>query len=555
MATTVAAADEATGNAAATPKPTKQGPAFWFVIVSLCIIAFTASLDGSIIAIALPQISSTLDIGDKYVQVANCFVFAQTVVQPAIAQLCDIFGRRWPMIIAVCIFALGSGVAGGANNAATIIAGRTVQGLGSGGIMLMVELIVCDMVPLRERGKYLGIVLSTAALGSIAGPVIGGALVERNWRWCFYLNLPICAVVLPVQVFFLRIKHNTIAWKDMVSRVDWIGNIIFIGAITSLLIGLTFGGTVDPWSSWRIIVPIVVGCVGWAGFHGYEYCVRNWNACVPPRVFTNRTSLSAFYMIFVTSMLLQWVCFFWPVYFLAVRGTTLVRAGVDFLPYMFLLIPGSAIAGIALSKTGRYRRLHAIGFALSTLGPGLNTLLNENTSAGGWAMLQIVDALGRACILPTTLPAILASLSEKDVAAATGMYSFLRSFGYVWGITIPAIIFNNRFNQISYRISDPIVRETLGQGRAYQFATGPYVQTLGPGVKSEVLGVYLEALKAVWYGAMAFSATGLIAVAVEKHVPLRTELETEYGLEETRIKEKESSTKTDSGKEEGFHGV
>ncbi|KAI1855546.1 hypothetical protein JX266_000411 [Neoarthrinium moseri] len=541
MATTLSPTEKVTENAAIEPEMFRTNLSFWLVITSLCLIGFTASLDGSIIAIALPHVSSALDIGDKYVYVANCFVFAQTVVQPGIAQLCNVFGRRWPMIIAVCVFALGSGVAGGATNTATMIAGRTVQGLGSGGIMLMVELIVCDMVPLRERGTYLGIVLSTAALGSIVGPVVGGALVAKDWRWCFYINLPICAIVIPVLVFFLRIKHLAAAWKDVITQVDWAGNIIFVGGITSLLIGLTFGGTVYPWASWRTIVPIIIGCVGWAAFHAYEYFIRNQNPCVPPHVFSNRTSATAFYMIFVTSMLLQWVCFFWPVYFLAVRGTSLLQTGVNFMPFMFLLIPSSAVAGIALSKMGRYRPLHAAGFVLSTLGPGLNTLLNRDTHAGGWAMLQIVDAVGRAMILPTTLPAVLASLPEKDVAAATGVYSFLRSFGYVWGITIPGIIFNNRFNELSYQISDPTVRETLGSGKAYEFATGPYVQSLGTDLKSEVLNVYLQALKAVWFGAMAFGASGLIAVAVEKHVPLRTELETKYGLDKKAMKEPKSS--------------
>lgn len=527
------------GENTAPPQEAPKSLAFWLVIASLCIIAFTASLDGSIIAIALPHISSSLEIGDKYVEVANCFLFAQTVAQPGIAQLCNIFGRRWPMIVAVCVFALGSGIAGGASDTAPMIAGRTVQGLGSGGIMLMVELIVCDMVPLRERGKYLGIVLSTAALGSIVGPVVGGALAERDWRWCFYLNLPICAVVLPALFFFLRIKHLDVSWKGVFVQVDWTGNIIFIGSITSLLIGLTFGGAVYPWSSWRIILPIAVGCAGWACFHIYEYLIRDANPCVPPHVFCNRTSAAAFYMIFTTSMLLQWVCFFWPVYFMAIRGTSLTQTGVDFLPFTFLLIPGSAIAGLILSKTGRYRPLHAVGFVLSTLGPGLNTLLGRNTPAGGWAMLQIVDALGRAFILPTTLPAILASLPERDVASATGVYSFLRSFGFVWGVTVPGIIFNNRFDQLSYRITDAAVRETLGGGKAYQLASGTYVQSLPPGVKSEVLGVYLEALKAVWYGAMAFGASELIAVAVEKHVPLRTDLATDYGLQEEKVRDGE----------------
>ncbi|KAK2592123.1 hypothetical protein QQS21_010194 [Conoideocrella luteorostrata] len=516
------------------PESTTKGRYFWLVIFSLCLIGFTASLDGSIIAIALPHISKDLELGDKYVPAANCFVFAQTVIQPGVAQLCDIFGRRWPMIISVAIFALGSGIAGGANDAVAMIAGRTVQGLGSGGIMLLVELVVCDMVSPRERGKYLGIVLSTAALGAIVGPVVGGSLADKDWRWCFYINLPICAIVLPVMVFFLRIKHIAVPWTKVFTQVDWVGNVVFIGSITSLLIGLTFGGTVYEWSSWRIIVPIVVGCVGWAGFHAYEWYIKDANPCVPPHVFSHRTSGAAFYMIFITSMLLQWVCFFWPVYFLAVRGASLTQTGVDFMPFMFLLIPGSAVVGVILSKTGRYRPLHAIGFILSTLGPGLNVLLKKDTHAGVWAMLQIVDAIGRSLILPTTLPAVLASLPEKDVAAATGVYSFLRSFGYVWGITIPGIMFKNRFDAASYRISDSAVRDALGGGKAYESATGSFVQTLQQNVKSEVLDVYLEALKAVWYGAMAFGATGLIAVAVEKHVPLRTDLDTNYGLEEKK---------------------
>lgn len=514
-----------------TPSPPK-GSAFWLVILSLCLIGFTASLDGSIIAIALPQIAGDLDIGDQYIHVGNCFVFAQTVVQPGVAQLCDIFGRRWPTIISVIIFALGSGIAGGANSAAVMIAGRTIQGLGSGGIMLLVELVVCDMTPLKERGKYLGIVLSTAALGAIVGPVVGGSIATSNWRWCFWINLPICGVVLIILFAFLRIKSlHVTSWSEVVGRVDWIGNFIFIGSIVSLLIGLTFGGTVYPWASWRIILPIVVGFIGWGAFHIYEYYIKYANPCVPPRVFGNRTSCAAFYMIFLLSMGLQWVCFFWPIYFLAVREATASQTGVFFLPFMFFLIPGSTVVGFILSKTGKYRPLHAIGFVLSTLGPGLNTLLAKDTHAGIWAVLQIIDAAGRGCILPTTLPAVLASLPEDDVAAATGVYSFLRSFGYVWGITIPSIIFQNQFDSFSYRISDPIVKDQLSGGRAYELSTGGFIQTLVPETKDQVIQVYLDALKIVWYGAMAFGVTGLIAVAIEKHVPLRTELETKYGLE------------------------
>jgi hypothetical protein len=288
--------------------------------------------------------------------------------------------------------------------------------------------------------------------------------------------------------------------------------------------------------------------MGWAVFHRYQYFIRDKSPCVPPRVFANRTSSAALYMNFLTSMLLQWVCFFWPVYFMAIHGTSLTQTGVNFMPFMFALIPCAVVVGLVLTRTGRYRRLHATGFVLSTLGPGLNTLLGRRTHAGGWAMLQITDALGRGFLLPTLLPAVLANLPEKDVAAATGVYSFLRSFGYVWGITVPGIMFNNRFNELSHLISDPAVRLRLGGGRAYEHATGPYVQELPPKVKFEVLEVYLQALKVVWYGAMAFGASGLIAVAVEKHVLLRTELDNDFGLDPDAMRNSTHEESDGSGK-------
>lgn len=149
---------------------------FYLILVSLTFLSFVAFLDGSIIAIALPKITSELSAANNYVWIANSFLVAQTVVQPLCAQLCNIFGRRMPTIISISIFAIGSGIAGGANDSSMLIAGRTVQGLGSGGIMVLIELIVCDIVPLRERGKYLGIVLSSSAVGAIIGPVVSDIL-------------------------------------------------------------------------------------------------------------------------------------------------------------------------------------------------------------------------------------------------------------------------------------------------------------------------------------------------------------------------------------------
>ena len=131
----------------------------------------------------------------KYVWIVNLFLLSSTVVQPSTGQLADIFGRRWPMLISVALFIFGSGIGGGAHNVEMLIAGRTVQGIGCGGAMVMVELVICDMVSLRERGKYVGLLFSTGAIGSIIGPVIGGAIAEHNW-----VGLLLPYTLLPCQL-------------------------------------------------------------------------------------------------------------------------------------------------------------------------------------------------------------------------------------------------------------------------------------------------------------------------------------------------------------------
>lgn len=157
---------------------------FWGIFLALCLLAFISALDVAIVTTALPKI--TADIGSvrqEYVWVANSFVVASCVIQPMVGQLADIFGRRTPLIIATTFFAVGSGVAGGATGVDMMIAGRTVQGIGAGAIYVLLDIVCCDLVPLRERGKYGGLMNAWAGVAAAIGPVIGGALADANWRW------------------------------------------------------------------------------------------------------------------------------------------------------------------------------------------------------------------------------------------------------------------------------------------------------------------------------------------------------------------------------------
>jgi MFS family permease len=178
-ATAVIAASEK-----ATAVRKSHGPRFWGIFVALCLLAFISALDVAIITTALPRVTADIEASEQdYVWIANSFVVASSVIQPLTGQLADILGRRIPLITATALFALGSGISGGAHNVAMMIGGRTVQGLGAGGVYVLLDIVCCDLVPLRERGKYLGLMNSWAGVAAGIGPVVGGALAEANWRW------------------------------------------------------------------------------------------------------------------------------------------------------------------------------------------------------------------------------------------------------------------------------------------------------------------------------------------------------------------------------------
>ncbi|KAK8077032.1 hypothetical protein PG996_003202 [Apiospora saccharicola] len=504
------------------------------VIISvLCLCTLVSSLDALLITTALSTITDAIGGQAQYVWIANSFVVSSTVVQPLYAQLSNIFGRRNPMLVALVLFSLGSGIAGGARNVAMLIAGRSVQGLGSAGLFVLSDLIVCDLVPLRERAKYMGIVISTGSLGTTLGLIIGGAIARADWRWCFYINLPLAIPSLGDMVVFLRLKHEREpTWTHAQKRVDFVGALIFIPSTTSLLLGLVVGDTVHPWGSWRTIVPIVLGVVGILGFLAHQASSICKKPSVPPRLFQHRTSGTAFFLCFTSSVLLNRTTYCLPFYFQSVKVVSPLKSGVNVLPFSIFMIPAAMMGGGLLSKFGHYKPLQWVGFGLISIACGLFSLLDANSHTAAWACLQIIVAVGLGLILTSILPAICAPLDEKAVAVANGTFSFIRSFGFIWGITLPSIIFNARFDQLAPRIEDADLRLRLTGGVAYGYANSGLITSLAGNSRDQVISAYTDALKTTWYAAVGFAVASFFAVCVGKHIVLRTNLETQFGLEE-----------------------
>lgn len=316
--------------------------------------------------------------------------------------------------------------------------------------------------------------------------------------------------------------------------MDVVGNTILILSVVAILLALTWGGTVHAWSSWRTIVPLVLGFVGLLAFLGYEATPLVKEPTMPMRLFTNRTSSATFVLSFIPGMLLFWVCYFLPVYFQAVLDASPTRSGVMLFPIATTTVPFGVLAGILITVTGHYRAFHFLGFGLMTVACGLFTLLDQHSSTGEWVGFQLLFGVGAGIVFTSCLPAILAALPESEVATATATWTFLCSFGSIWGTAIPSAIFNSRVNALAGRVPDAAVRALLVDGGAYERAAFLRSWALRPSVRRIVLGIYIDSLRTVWQVSIAFAGIGIPIALLVKGLKLREELNTEFGLEEKK---------------------
>ncbi|KAL7942077.1 MFS general substrate transporter [Trichoderma barbatum] len=511
---------------------------FWAIIMALSITGLMSAIEGTIITSALPTITNALGGGDTYIWVPNAYLLAQVAILPLAGQASNIFGRRHLLLGAVALFTLGGGLSGGASSMGMLIAARTIQGLGGGGINLLIETIVTDIVPLRERGQYMGIVGIGTIVGATLGPFLGGLITDHaSWRWCFYINVPIGVASFGILFVFLRVKYERDqSWLARFRRIDISGNAIFVAAIASALIALTWGGTIYSWGTYHIIVPLVLGLVGVLLFAAFEWTPRLCpEPSFPRQIVSNRTSAAALALTFIHAVVAYWVYYFLPIYFQAIKGLSPLRSGINTLPNVAGGLVFAVLGGVVLSKFGRYKPLHLVGFAVTTASFGLLSILDANSSDAAWVCIQLLNALGSGMLGGVLLPAVQAPLDESYVATATGIWSFARYFGCIWGVTIPSAVFNNECSRLASTITNAEIAGDLSGDSAYQHATGAFLSSIeDPTLRAEVVQVFTGAMRTVWLVGIAFAALGFLVSFIAKEIQLREELNNNFGVEDKK---------------------
>ncbi|KAK0629904.1 major facilitator superfamily domain-containing protein [Bombardia bombarda] len=499
-----------------------------------------AALENSILTTAAPALLTEIPLGDNWIWLTNAFFLASAAFQPLLGQLADLFGRRWTTISVIIIFMLGSGICGGAVNGAMLIAGRAVQGVGSGGILMAYDTVVSDLVPLRYRGNYIAIILLIYSIGTTAGALVGGVIVDHaSWRWVFYINLPIGGLALAIIFAFLHVgQRGDMAGLSPLARlrrIDYVGNGILIGSSVSMLIALTYAGTRYPWQSWQTLQ---ISKVQTDRPHRPRHA---------PRLFATRTSVIIAINTFLFTAILYWAIFFLPVFFQAVQLASPTTAGVNVIPVSLLGIPAAAFAAFAVSRWGKYKAIHLLGFTLFTISLGVFSLLDEDSPKGMWIGFMFIGPVGGGLLLNTQLPAFQAPVPESDQAAATGCWNFIRTLGGVWGVAIPAAIFANRVDVLVAEgaVSNPLAAGLMKGGGAYQYASSAFIKAFeNLADQAEIRAVYRQALQRTFLVGVAFGGVAWCLCWFEKDLVLRTELVTEYGLKE-KEKEKGGGSGTD----------
>ncbi|KAF7542186.1 hypothetical protein G7Z17_g11808 [Cylindrodendrum hubeiense] len=503
---------------------------------TLCLVTFIVALDSTIICVAIPTIAE--DINASAIEAFWCgtsFLLASTVIQPPIASLSHVFGRLPAILSSLTLFTVGSIVAALAKNVSVLLAGRTLQGLGSGGIVALTYVIATDLVSLRERGKWFSLISLTWTLGSIMGPLIGGALVATSWPWLFWINLPFCGLAYIAIPLTLRIKRKGGISTDMkLKEFDWIGSVVFIGSLTSFLIPLSWGGVMYDWSSPRTAVPLAIGIVGIIGFGFHTVYSSKYSRCDPlirPSLFTSLTSVTAFFATVIHGIIAWCIIYYVPLYH-EIRGSSALDAGVALLPFTGTVAPGAMLVGLLVTKTGLYRPFVWMGWFFIPIGIGLLMMLERQTETWRWVLIYLTGGIGLGVLYSAQAFACQAGASNADLPFASGLYAFCRNLGQCIGVAVGGVAFQNEFEkQIkkSSQFSDKATEWAKDASALVQV-----VRKLPPDMelmKDTIINGYIKGLRIVWLVLCALACVGLVASLLGiSSKTLDREFETEHGL-------------------------
>ena len=487
-------------------EPVSSGPLtrreILIVFVGLMTALFLSALDTNIVGVALPTIVGDLGGLQQIAWVGTAYLLTSTAATPLFGKFSDLYGRRRLFQVAIMVFVVGSLLCAISQTMTQLVLARGVQGVGGGGIFAMSFAVIGDVVPARERGRYVGFFTSVFAFASVAGPLLGGFFVDNiGWRWIFLINVPLGAIAMVVTSAALRLP-----FQRQPHKIDVLGATLLVAAVVSFILMISWGGEgTYAWGSAPVVgmgaasVLLTVGFVLWEA--------RAAEPILPLRLFDN----GIFRVIAGLMLLMGGIMFgatqFLPLFLQAVDGVTATQSGLLMVPLMAGVTVSSIGSGRLTAITGRYKRWPVIGMGLATVGTAMLATLSPDVSRVVISLGMLLLGLGLGMTMPTATLAVQNSVEFRDMGVATSMVTFFRSLGGCIGLAIYGAIFNAK-------IMSSGVDETLLQAP-------DSIKLLPVADQSAVIDALSDAVATLFVVAVPIVFLGWILTLFLKEIPLR----------------------------------
>jgi EmrB/QacA subfamily drug resistance transporter len=414
------------------------------VIITLAgvlLAIFLGSLDQTIVGTAMPRIIADLGGFAHYTWVTTAYLVTSTVVLPITGKLTDMYGRKHFYTVGIAVFVLGSLLSGLSQTMTQIIIFRGLQGIGAGIMMANAFIVIGDLFPPAERGKYQGLISAVFGISAIIGPILGGFITDAfSWHWVFYINIPLGIGIIILFVFFFP----NFRLGDLKHRIDYAGITALVVAIVPLMLALSWGGIEYPWASAPVIGMFALSAVAIILLPIIE--TRSEEPIIPLAVFRNPVVAVSIPIIFFTGFTMFGGIIFIPLYFQGVLGLSATASGSFLTPMLLGQVAGSFSSGQLLARAGgHYRRQGAIGLATMALGLALLSRITPETSYTIAIVDIVLVGFGLGVTLPLYTIAVQNAVSYNVLGAATSAVPFFRAMGGAVGLAIFGSVMTNRF--------------------------------------------------------------------------------------------------------------